>query len=130
MSVSPPVSATFHTSKGTGDSFRFVAMENDDAIINMTESNVMAVLTALGFNSDLEGPLPSPQEFWAACERYLTSDIACLVDSGAEAVEIRTNGATIVECGRRPGYITEKVTLLRDRLASAMLLGCDRCYFA
>jgi hypothetical protein len=89
--------------------------------VNMSNSNTRLVLTALGFDSEFEntGAIEG-QEFLGACERYLTSGIADILDNGREAsmvgggeaallTHLDAVGCAIIDCGVRPGYITNRV---------------------
>ena len=98
----------------------------EDRDCNMSNRNARTVLSALGMDTDFENaPDMLPQELWAACCRFLESDIAGVVDCGRDA---RVSG-NMVECGLPEGYITGRVVQIRDLCAEAMLAGASRCYF-
>jgi hypothetical protein len=97
---------------------------------NMSNSNARAVLSALGLPTSFEEETMLPQELYAACERYLTSEIAEVIDHGTDSYEDSAPGScTMIMCGRRPGYLTDRVTQIKKLCAEAMLAGAIRCYF-
>lgn len=103
-----------------------------DLDCNMGNANARAVLVALGLNYDFEnmGSL-LPQELYAACERFLNSEIAEFVDNGTETVvDAKPGCATMIDCGRRADYITERVIQIKKLCEVAMLAGAMKCYFA
>lgn len=98
-----------------------------DRDCNMSNTNARAVLSALGLNNDFENAdAMLPQELWAACNRFLASDLPAFVDSGLPVRQLSSN---VVDLGRRPDYITERAEQIRDLCAQAMLAGATRCYF-
>lgn len=93
----------------------------------MSNSNTRMVLSALGFSPDFEDePGFSIDEFEKAVDLYLTSELGTLIDNGVELVQ-RGN---VVDCGRRSGYITEKVQEMKPLIAQAREKGLDYVYFA
>ncbi len=81
--------------------------------INMSNGNASAFMSVLGFDANFWDAPPIPvEEFIAACERFLTSEIAEYVDRGTPTVEQGGPGETkVIHCGRREWYFVEKVTL-------------------
>jgi hypothetical protein len=98
----------------------------EDKDCNMSNHNARAVFAALGMNTDFENASAMlPQELWAACGRFLSSDLAELVDCG-KAPEF---SASVIDCGRGAGYITRRVNQIHELCELAMLSGAVRCYF-
>jgi hypothetical protein len=98
----------------------------EDRDCNMSNRNTRTVLAALGLSTDFENDAPMlPQELWAACNRFLSSDIAGVVDCGRDA---KVSG-NMVECGLPEGYIAGRVQQIVNLCAEAMLDGATRCYF-
>lgn len=100
--------------------------------INMSNANARLVLTALGFPPNFEDCDPlTPQELLEACDLYLTSEIASVVDTGRETTRSRgTSGCTLTFCGQEAGYITRRVESIKEQCELAQLAGADKCYFA
>jgi len=87
-----------------------------DRIVNLSNSNAVDVLSAVGLPSgsqdgDLYGEVRG-RDLVAKCDKALNGGI----DDGAiEATEDCTPGrAKVVYCGRRKGYLSEKLNLLRE----------------
>ncbi len=102
--------------------------------VNMSNANARVVLAALGFNPDFDGSENNDgglepvqvREMWAACVRFQTSpDAAAVMDGGMKVVH---NGR-VMDCGRRPGYITERVGQMRAALEYSMEHGAKVAYF-
>lgn len=89
--------------------------------INLANSNAREVLEHLGqFGDELYGELRGT-ELVRLCEVALKSNI---FDGGTDDLEEATVGyATVIQCGRRPGYLTEKFNLLREMGVRAGDLG-------
>lgn len=122
-------SLTITVGRGTG-----LVQIAEDLEVAMTYSNTGVVLNALGYEFDHENCMSevmTVQEVWAACNLFLQSDMAELVDHGRPVCTgVGAAGATWIDCGRREGYIADKVERIRDALAQGMLQGGMFCYFA
>lgn len=107
-----------------------VATEDyQDTGINVSNSNFSAIMNALGLDSQQGcGQLPLV-EFKEALQRYLSSDIKEYVDGGLRPVKEKGTGATFIFCGRREGYITEKVQRLLVAIQIAESNGKDLIYW-
>lgn len=80
--------------------------------INMSNANAAFVLDALGFAEDVQagdlcGELPA-QDFLG---RVLTAFGLAPVDEGVPAHRVEAN---FIECGRRPGYLQERLVQLQE----------------
>lgn len=81
----------------------------------MANRNASLVLSSLGFPIDFYNqPAIAIREMWAACVRFLTSDIANVVDCGIETKQsIGKGGATIIDCGLPEGRIEFRVRQIK-----------------
>jgi hypothetical protein len=121
------MSASLHFSNDNSDSYI-----RTDEELNMSNSNAMAVLSALGLDSNFwDAPAAPIQELSKAIELYLASEIASVIDNGTETlIKSNQNGATMIYCGRREGYITEKVLIAQQCVKEALGKGATKYYFA
>lgn len=107
---------------------KLIAMDTE---VSMTYSNTMSVLAPLGYQLDGDGclfDLPV-EELAKACDLFLASELPTLVDNGTlPEVEQGEAGATIIHCGRREGYIVEKVKLIKIACEEARSKGATHAY--
>lgn len=106
--------------------------------LNMANGNARHFLSALGLDPDFEeAPQIQVREFEAACRRYLSSELGALIDQGTPTVESRggvvegidCGKALVIHCGRREGYLEEKVALALRLCADAIPKGATHVYF-
>jgi hypothetical protein len=121
------MSASLHFSNNNSDSYI-----RTDEELNMSNSNAMAVLSALGLDADFwDAPAKPIEELEQAISFYLNSEIASLVDGGTDTlIQSNPNSATMIFCGRREGYITEKVKIAEQCVKEAKGKGATKYYFA
>jgi hypothetical protein len=95
--------------------------------VNMSNRNAADVLAALGHCLDCDNTQTfTLQGLWADCNAYLTSELALVSDMSLATVQ---DGNTI-ECGRREGYVTERIKQIKATLEWAMLNSQGAfCYF-
>lgn len=92
---------------------------------NVSNSNAKALLSALGYEYTQSGSEDIPiRELWAACERFLKSDLATILDGGTRP-KVLGNWTT---CGRRDGYLTEKITTIKTLCEVAIQLNATHAY--
>lgn len=97
--------------------------------VSLSNRNAHDVLTILGFSGlDEEGfsSILSVQEMWAACNRYLTSEMGEFVDRGKETVQV----GNVIDCGRQEGYFQIRIDAIQRALEWSMNHGGKFCYFA
>ena len=112
------------------DCATFVNIYEEGYEFNVANANACAILAALGYSTDLWEVTLTVQELLASCERYLTSDIAQLVDGGKEPEIFLGSGATVLDMGRRAGYLTEKVREIARLCSLAIEAGAENVYFS
>jgi len=94
---------------------------------NVTNDNASLILAAIGLNPDYDHFAGTEIiEFETSLCQYLDSDIAQFVDCGRDSV----NHGNVMDCGRREGYLTEKVTLALDYTRKARMRGATHAYFS
>lgn len=87
--------------------------------INVANANAHDIFHALGIISpELIGEIRA-KDLLSRCEAYLTHPTA-------EAQKLGYIEGRVIQCGRRPGYISEKITALRDLAIKAGELGVIR----
>ena len=92
--------------------------------LNVTNTNGAYLLGALGI------PVPAmtsigtvdPADFLG---RVLLAIAVSPTDAGVPAHEVPSRGARWIECGRREGYLHEKLTVLRSLAEWAVANDCD-----
>lgn len=96
--------------------------------VSLSYSNADDVLSVLGFPPLRDGmsEIMPVQEMWAACNRYLTSEMGELVDNGKPTV---TQG-NVTFCGRGPGYFATRIEAIKIALEYGMEKKGLFCYFA
>lgn len=98
-----------------------------DSGINMSNGNFVAVANALGIQFDWDMPPMDIHKFIDAMNRYLKSEIDKYVDNGVEPT--RDESGNVMDCGRREGYITERVVQVLNVTIHAQLKGAHEVYF-
>ena len=98
--------------------------EAEELEVNMSNSNAAVVCGSLGI--DLEewgwcGGLPA-EDFLG---RVLVALAIQPSDEGIPSHEVPTGGARWIECGRRPGYIQERLAQLHELAAWAVEHGAE-----
>lgn len=112
--------------------------EPEELQLNMGNSNAAAVLRAIGFT--YEDPWDTTFAIEDLAERvrlFLTSDARDFLDQGLlVTVTQRTGpylnspkGATMIDCGRRGGYIEEKCERIARLCEAARAKGATHAYF-
>lgn len=99
-----------------------------DTELSFTYSNCNAILHALGYEGlDEEGCLfdLDVQELAAACLRFVNSEMPQLVDNGIEP----TQQGNVIHCGRREGYLLNRVTTMSIACEEARSKGATHAYF-
>lgn len=115
-----------------GQEFSYPSMVRLEAeTLNVTGSNGFAIICALGlaeFNcNDCAGTHQIPvRELWAACGRFLTSEMAEVIDGGTP--DVKENN--FILCGRREGYFTDRINQMKEECEAAMALNATHAYFA
>jgi hypothetical protein len=101
--------------------------------LNMANSNASAFLAALGLDPNFWESDPAPISELADAIRLFNPEF---VDGGTETVESQEQnsfgqpvGPKMIQCGRRPGYMTEKVELARQAVDRALARGATHFYF-
>ena len=92
---------------------------------NMANGNAAHFLTCLGYDANFWNAEPySLPEFAGAVARFLGSEAGQFVDRGTETrTETGEGGATMIYCGRREDYVTERCKALVPCMALAMEKG-------
>lgn len=100
--------------------------------LNFSNSNSYGIISALGFPLDHDScPTWEIGEFIHACELFFQSEIADYIDQGRPVTEYKLEDhATIIDCWRRAGYLTEKISLLWHSAKLGQSQGATHCYFA
>jgi hypothetical protein len=90
----------------------FVAGQDSDADINLSNVNAWALLEWIGITPDHDGSIPA-RELAALTRRRLWPELRARGDEGiAPIVDTTRGGATFVDCGRRAGYFQERASQL------------------
>jgi hypothetical protein len=98
--------------------------EAEELEINMSNSNAAVVCAALGIDLDAEGWCGSlPAEDFLG--RVLVALAIQPSDEGIPVHELPTGGVRWVECGRRPGYIQERLGQLHELAQWAVAHGAE-----
>ena len=120
------MSASLHFSNDNPGSY-----VRTDEELNMSNSNAAAVLSALGLDADFwDAPAKPIEELEQAISFYLNSEIASFLDRGTDTlVHSSEGGATMINYGRREGYITEKVKIAEQCVKEAKGKGATKYYF-
>ena len=89
--------------------------------LNVSNANGMSILNALGIEPDYCGSI-DPSDLKGRClEALVLAD-----DSGFPSqTTIGANGATMVDCGRREGYLADRLQTLIEVADQAISLGTD-----
>lgn len=100
--------------------------------MNVCNANACAILAALGMDTEFWDAPPCPiDEFERNCELFLTNPLRHIMDSGTKTVVNEATGqATMIECGRRPGYLTDHVQFALALTREAKALGATKVYFS
>jgi len=106
------------------DSKKNRTVGNDD--FNVSNSNAAAILASLGLPLDCDSPPIEIIEFEKSLCRFLDSEIPSIVDCGKDAVQ----NSNWIDCGRREGYLTEKITLALELTRKARMNGATCAYFS
>lgn len=115
------MSASLHFSNDNPGSY-----VRTDEELNMSNSNASAVLSALGLDSNFwDAPAKPIEELEQAISFYLNSEIASFLDRGTAS----TAKGSWIDCGRREGYITEKVKIAEQCVKEAKGKGATKYYF-
>lgn len=93
---------------------------------NVSNSNAAAILAALGLPLDSDAPPIEIIEFENSLCRFIDSDMRHFVDRGTETFQ-KDNW---IFCGRREGYLIEKISLALDMTRHARLNGATCAYFS
>lgn len=92
--------------------------------VNMSNSNAAVVCGSLGIDLNEEGWCGS-----LAADDFLGRVLLALAiqpsDEGIPAHELPTGGVRWIECGRRPGYIQERLGQLHELAAWAVEHGAE-----
>jgi hypothetical protein len=117
-------SLTFVTDAG-----RLVLTDGD---LNLSNSNAMALLSALGFDCRFEeAPAMAVEEFEQGLRLFRDSEIARYVDGGVPTKDsVLAGGARWIDCGRAEGYFANKVAMAQQLVTEAKGKGAVKCYFA
>lgn len=107
-------------------SFFIKGQPHDEDGLNMANGNAADVLEFLGYMEaamDLAGEMPA-KDIYLRCEQALASPkIETANKELVPFTEQGTGGAWLVNCGRRSGYVGEKVRQLMDLARQAGDLG-------
>jgi hypothetical protein len=96
--------------------------EAEDLEINVSSANAVVLCDTLGINLAEEGWCGSlPAEDFLG--RVLLALAIQPSDEGIPAHELPTGGVRWVECGRRPGYIQDRLAQLHELAAWAVAHG-------
>lgn len=88
--------------------------------INMANGNAAMVLEALGYEYDNCGAVDSA-DLVRRCIKFLNT---AEIDRGETPSESQEPGkCRVINCGRREGYLQEKITLIRDLALEASRKG-------
>lgn len=122
-------------------SLYFIQASNHDnwlgSEINMSNRNASLVISALGGDPNFwDAPRGSTAELISACELYLNSEIASVIDNGI-ATKVTPpddqygigTGCTMIECGIRPGYISDRVREILSEARENLAEGRDEYYW-
>jgi hypothetical protein len=106
--------------------------------VNVSNTNAYAILEWLGLNPDPWGQANNcdPTDFAARCRRRLwpeafnedqgvqpTADGRPIDTSSDESMEKSVEGARVIDCGRRPGYLKDRTAQLLVLADEAIRLG-------
>ena len=86
---------------------------------NVGNANARDICSALGFSRNFEEISFEVSDLQGACERFLNSEIASLIDGEREPEQF----GNVIKCGRRAGYLTEKVEAILEATIEATRLG-------
>ncbi len=110
-----------------GESVRFSPQIELNTELNVSNSNASTILAALGFNPNFEcAPDIQVREFEAALNRFISSEISGLIDGGKSL----TQSGNVIDCGRRAGYVGEKIQIMLKMTEAAILKGATHVYFS
>lgn len=77
--------------------------------MNLTHRNMRDVLNAVGYELDEDGLLVDIQQFIRAVTLWRTTNLTT-ESPGLDASILKAPGrAAVIDCGRRPGYINDKI---------------------
>lgn len=112
----------------TSDKGQTLVRMPDSMDVSLSNRNADDVLNVLGFPAMVDGisEIMPVQEMWAACNRYLSSELGEFVDTGKDTVQ----SGNFVDCGRDAGYFSIRVEAIRKALEYAMQHNGLFCYFA
>ena len=91
--------------------------DSDGQEVNVSNTNAAAILEALGLVggdvefSDVCSGVMDPAEFQG---RVLTALAIAPADEGMPEYEMSGSGARMIQCGRRPGYLQDRLAQLHD----------------
>lgn len=106
-----------------GEAASMVAVSRE---LNVSNSNAAHILTALGFDPNFNNAEPiQVWEFDAAINRFFKSDIAEVIDGEKPSVR----QGNIIDCGRREGYLTDRIEVCRIMTEEAINKGATHVCF-
>lgn len=103
---------------------RIIHTENE---LNFSNSNASDICAALGMETDFNNAAPTTiEDFRKKCESFLSGDLKHFID---KKIESKKDG-NWMDCGRREGYLKEKIELLLSSCLYAHLQGAKLVYFS
>lgn len=116
------MSITFYAAQETEDAEgRIISMvEALDAFeVNVSNSNAFALLDRLGIEADYCGSMAA-EDFLG---RAMVANVGRLDDGIDSTTERGRGGATVIDCGLRPGYYADRMTSLAELASKAAAHG-------
>lgn len=101
-----------------------------DTGIHMSGTNAVKTMEELGFaynQADCTFEEFNAGQLLEACCKWLNSPAPIIADGGVAATIENETGVTFIHCGRRPGYLAERITEIRDAALKAIGLGGLTC---
>jgi len=116
------VSITFYAAQETEDAEgRIINMVRDlEAFeVNVSNSNAFALLDRLGIEADYCGSMAA-EDFLG---RAMVANVGRFDDGIESSTERGQGGATVIDCGLRPGYFEDRMASLANLASAATARG-------